>query len=170
MVVNISNETMKDFEGSIQLKLCRNDFSVIEEKTVSVNVGCLTSCDVFSMKVVPEDKYSNYMVAVMQDKSGNTIMTQTELFVKPKHYEWKEPRIQTDFVQVEGGVDIVVSADCPAKGVELDFKNLDCVLSENFFDITSRKPKHVFAKTDYSAEELKHNLIIRSVYDIGISN
>lgn len=169
LIVNISNETMKDFEGSVQLRWCRNDFSVIKEKSVTVNVGCLNAMDVFSMKVVVEDKYSNYVAVTLTDEFKNIIMTQTELFVKPKHYEWQEPQIQTKLLQVDDSVDIAVSASCFTKGVEIDFADLDCVLSENFFDITSNEPKHIFTKTDYSLDELRDNLIIRSVYDIGVT-
>ena len=168
LIVNIFNETMKVFNGSVQFRLCRNDFNVINEKSVIVNVGSLNAEDVFSIKVIAEDMYSNYVAVTLYDECGNAIMTQTELFVNPKHYEWQEPQIQTKFMQVDGGLDITVSASCFAKGVEIDFVNLDCVLSENFFDITSNEPKQIFVKTDYSVEELRDNLIIRSVYDIGV--
>ena len=62
---------------------------------------------------------------------------------------------------------MMISSDCFARAVELDFIDTDCKLSENFFDITSAQPRCVFAKTDYTAEQLEQELIIRTTYDIG---
>ena len=64
-------------------------------------------------------------------------------------------------------MEIAVSSDCYTKSIEIDFEDLDCKLSDNFIDITSNAPRHLFAKTDYSAEKLQQSLVLRSVYDIG---
>ena len=167
LTVNISNETMKDFQGSIHARLCRNDFSSIQEVKAEVSVEKLKSADVFNMPVAVEDKYSNYISVILYDEAGSFVMEQTELLVKPKHYTFEKPDIKVIFTQQAEGVEIAVSSDCFAKAVEIDFEDLDCNLSENFIDITSSAPRHIFAKTDHSAEKLQQCLILRSVYDIG---
>ena len=165
--VNVSNESMSDFVGKVNVRLCGNDFSVIFEDNANVSVASLTAKDVFCVSMEAKDPYNNYIVVDLFDDAGNLIMSQTEMFVRPKHYEWEDPKLQAVIRQVEGGVDIAVSADVFAKGVEIDFANVDLVLSDNFFDITSKEPKHIFATTDHTAEDLQKNLILRSVYDIG---
>ena len=167
LTVNVSNETMFDFKGSIRVKVCGNDFSELIGVEAKIFVESLKASDVLSMPVDPEDLYSNYIVAELYDEYDKLIMSNTELFVRPKHYEWNNPNIKAIFTQFNDGVDLSLKADCFAKGVEIDFKDLDCVLTDNFFDMTSKEEKHIFAKTSYSAEELEKKLIIRSIYDIG---
>ena len=65
------------------------------------------------------------------------------------------------------GVEIIVSASAFAKYVEIDFKEADVVLSDNYVDVTSTAPVTVFSKTSYSAAELRDQLQIQSVYNIG---
>lgn len=167
LTVNISDETREDFQGSIHIRLCRNDFSCIQEVIEQVRVEKLKAADVYRMPVAVEDRYSNYISVILYDAAGNFIMEQTELFVKPKHYVFEEPNIKVAFASRAEGVELTVSSDCFAKAVEIDFENLDCKLSENFIDLTSDKPRRILARTDYSPEQLERNLRVRSVYDIG---
>lgn len=165
--VNVSNETTGPFCGTLEVKLCRNDFSVIRSETADVKVNRLCAEDIFRMEVTPEDPYSNYLCAVLYDANGKVVMEQTELFVQPKHYSWECPDIDVHFLQREDGIQLKVSAARFAKGVEIDFASTDCVLSENFFDLTSGQSKTILIKTDTPAECLKKELIVRTVYDIS---
>lgn len=166
LIVNISNETMGDFKGSLRLCLCRSDLQVLDECSCNVAVDRLTSEDVFAYKVSVEDPYDTYLYADLYDENGVFIMRQTEMLVPPKHFQWKKPSIAAQFEQVDGGVAVTVTSDVFAKGVSLDFRDFDCVLSDNFFDITSTAPYRAIVYTDRSLEELTKNLIIKSVYDI----
>ena len=167
LTVNVSNETRQGFRGRIHARLCGNDFTVLWEAKQEVAVDSLQSLDVFQTRVVCKDKYSNYITVALYDENDKRIMEQTELFVKPKHYTFEKPEIHVEFVQRPEGVEARVSSDCFAKAVEIDFKDLDCVLSDNFIDITSAEPRVLFTKTDYAAEQLREALIVRTVYDIG---
>lgn len=170
LAVNVSNETMSEFKGSVRVRLCRNDFTVITEKIMDITVAALASEDVCTMIPEPEDIYSNYICADLYDESGNRVMSQTELFAKPKHYEWRKPEFCVAIEKCADEKDTVVlkvTSDCFAKGVYIDFTDIDCVLSENFFDLTDAGERKVYAQTEYSAEELAEKLQIKSVYDIG---
>lgn len=168
LTVNVSNESMKDFAGSVTVRLCKNDFTVLFEDDADISVASLSAKDIFIVSMKAQDPYSNYIVVDLFDENGVLVMSQTEMFVRPKHYEWIDPKLHAVITQTEGGVDIAVSADVFAKGVEIDFANVDCIFSDNFFDITSNETKHIFAATDHTVEELSKNLILRSVYDIGM--
>ena len=72
-----------------------------------------------------------------------------------------------DVYEKEGGAVIELSSDVFTKGVFIDFDNCDPVLSDNFFDIVNKEKVRIDASTDVSAEELKKQIRIKTVYDIG---
>ncbi len=164
--VNISNETMHDFQGKICLSLRKADLSELDSAEQAVFVKSLTSRDVFEYTVKADDPYDTFLVADLFDEDGSFIMRQTEMLVPKKHFAWKQPNFRIKCEDTKDGVAIEVSADVFACGVCIDFRNFDCVLSDNFFALTDGKPYRVVARTERSAAELKENLTIESVYDI----
>ncbi|MBE6949785.1 MAG: glycoside hydrolase family 2 protein [Ruminococcaceae bacterium] len=166
LTVNVSNETMNDFSGSIRLRLCTKDFTVLDEKTAGVSVDSLESLDVFRYKLPEVDPYSTYIYVDLLDADGELVMRQVEMQVPCKHFEWERPAITAAFTDVPGGVEIAVTGDTFTKGVMLDFEGFDCVLTDNFFSITDKDPYIVTARTDRSAQELRKALRIKTVYDI----
>lgn len=167
LCVNISNETMDDFEGRVVVKVSDSDFNVLEGYEINVTAPELSSKDVFSVAITPDNIFGEYIIGELYDASGKLIMRKTELFTTPKHYEWKRPEFKIEMSDFADGVSIKVSSDVFAKGVYLDFEGCDPKLSDNFFDITDKESYTVFAKTDISAEELKNRVRVMSVYDIG---
>ena len=165
LAVNISNETMADFRGSVKLTLQRNDLTVLAEKTVTAEVEALSSADVSTWKVPGCDPYSCFLAAELFDEDGNFLMRQTELFVPAKHFQWLKPQVSVSFADTDGGVDITVSSDVFAIGVCLDFRDFDCVLTDNFFSLTGGS-YHVTARTGRSARELEQALLVKTAYDI----
>ena len=167
LCVNISNETMNDFEGKICLKVSDSNFNVLEGYEMDVRVSELTSKDVFKVDITPDNKYGEYIVAELYGKDGELISRKTELFVAPKRYEWQKPEISVDITNIPEGVAINVSSNVFARGVYIDFEDADLVLSDNFFDITDKNAYTVTAVTDKKAEELANSIRIKTVYDIG---
>ncbi|MBQ7901920.1 MAG: hypothetical protein IJ365_08180 [Clostridia bacterium] len=51
--------------------------------------------------------------------------------------------------------------------MEIDFKQCDCILSDNYIDLTDNKPYKLHINTEYDAKMLEKELVIKSVYDIG---
>ena len=165
--VNISNETMKDFDGEVRLYVTTNALEVKQEKISKVSVNSLKSKDVMTVEVDMSDVYSTFIYADLYDAEGNFVCRNTQLLTAAKHFEFKKPEIVVDICDIDGGVQFKVSSDVFAKGIYLDFEGIDLVLSDNFFDVTDGKPYVVTAVTDYSAEELKKAMKILTVYDIG---
>lgn len=166
LTVNVSNETMKDFSGSIRLRLCAKDFTVLEERTAPVTVESLESLDVYRYKVPSSDAYTTYLYVDLLDKAGELVQRQVEMQVPCKHFEWDKPSVTAAFRDVPGGVQIAISGDTFTKGVMLDFEGFDCVLTDNFFSIVDGEPYIVTARTDRSAAELEAALTVKTVYDI----
>lgn len=167
LTVNVSNETMADFKGSVRIRFCKNDFTVVEEHTAKVSVKKLVSSDVLSVGVPEMDRYGSYAVVSPYGPDDAWITDRTQMFVKPKHYGFANPNIRAAITDVPGGVEITLQADCFARAVEIDFAGLDCPLPDNFFDLTDGEVRVLRMETDYSARELEDNLILRSVWDIG---
>ena len=166
LAVNISNETMADFRGHIQLSLCRSDLTVLDQVRAEAAVEALTARDVFSYKVPESDPYETYLYVDLYDGAGNFLMRQTELLVPAKHFSWLPPHLDFQFADVEGGVEIAVTSDVFTKGVAIDFDSFDCVLSDNFFDLTDGQPYRVTARTDRSAAQLRDHLLYKTVNGI----
>lgn len=166
LAVNISNETMADFRGHIQLSLCRSDLTVLDQVRAEAALEALTAKDVFSYKVPESDPYETYLYVDLYDGAGNFLMRQTELLVPAKHFSWLPPHLDFQFTDAEGGVEIAVTSDVFTKGVAIDFDSFDCVLSDNFFDLTDGQPYRVTARTDRSAAQLRDHLLYKTVNGI----
>ena len=166
--VNIANETMQAVSGKVKTYLCRNDFTVLEEAELQYTVDALSSLDIGSVSdeamTAPQDCY---LYADVYDGEGKFLMRQTLLFALPKDFAWKEPNIRVEIKDRADGVEITVSASAFAKYVEIDFKEADVVLSDNYVDVTSTAPVTLFAKTSHNAAELANQLTVQSVYNIG---
>ena len=167
LTVNISNETMEDFEGEIRIYRKDAGFSDIFSISEKCSVKSLSSNDVYSLSVDIDKKYDEYIAVDLYDNNGNLISRQTQLFTAPKHFEWRRPSIGLAFRDTEDGVEISVSSNVFAKGVYIDFEDKDVVLSDNFFDITHEEPYTVTVKSPYTAKELKDSVNVLTVYDIG---
>lgn len=168
IAVNIANETMQAVSGRVKTYLCRNDFTVLQEQELEYTVDALTSLDIGSVSdAAMTSPETCYFYADVYNDNGEFLMRQTLLFALPKDFAWKEPHIRVEMEDRPGGVEIKVSASAFAKYVEIDFRQADVVLSDNYVDVTSPAPVTVFAKTSCSAAVLKDQLTIQSVYNIG---
>lgn len=166
VTVNVANETMSDFRGKVVLSLRKGDFTLLDRVTQRVSVSDLTSRDVLTYSAACENPYDGYVCAELYDEQGNLLARRCETLVPPKHFQWGQPHITTAFREVPEGVEIAVASDSFASGVFLDFRDFDCVLSDNFFDLTDEKPYRVTVSTGESIRELEENLEIKTVWDI----
>ena len=106
------------------------------------------------------DIYGELVVAEIYDASGTLVTTRCQLFTKEKYFNWENPNLCAEIKDIDGGVEITVTAESFAKAVEIDFKSADVVLSDNYFDIT-RGSVTVTAKTDLSADPAGHQPLYR---------
>lgn len=163
---NIANETMKDFHGFVKMRTIARDFSVIREEGYEVTVPSLSSKDVCKMsEEFVTDVYGELVVAEIYDAFGSLVTTRCQLFTKEKYFKWENPNLRAEIRDIDGGIEITVTADSFAKAVEIDFESADIILSDNYFDIT-RGSVTVTAKTGISAAQLRGELRLKSVYDI----
>jgi len=167
ITVNVANESMQGFDGSVRLCFSDRDFNILGEYSSAISVEKLSSKDVLSLDVICKDRYSNYIYAELYDAQDNLIMRQTELYVPPKFFAWKKPNITVD-VEEENGVTVIeLTSDTLAKGVYLDFEACDPKLSDNFFDLVNGKTHRITVTAEQSTAELSRQFKLLTVYDIG---
>lgn len=172
IVLNIANEQRIPASGTIKYGVYDNNFNAYIENEINYGVEPLSSTDVENITTFSNiNKKEAYFAADLYDKNGNFIMRQVYLFVKPKRYHWKNPKISVDIKENNDEYIFSITSDIFAKSVEIDFDGYDLLLSDNYFDITSAEPVVVKAKKindeiDISPKKLKESLKIKSVYDI----
>ena len=167
ITINVSNETMCNFSGYIKYGVMKNDFSSVSFSVKQVSVDALSSKDTVS--VTNEEfngSFDKYFFAELYDLDNNLIARNVELGKKPKHFKFLKPSISVDFEECCEGVYLTFKSEALAKNVFVSFKDYDVFLSDNFFDLSSKEPYKILAKTSLSASVLKEKISLLSVYDI----
>ena len=161
--LNISNETLLDFHGTVQWSLRRSDASVIVEGAVPVTVPALTALWLAEQDFSSEDTYGCYYAYALFDEHKNCLGEGSVLFCPPKHFRFLDPKL---FARIEGDT-VVVRADTYARSVEIDC-SADVVLEDNYFDMNAGERRVRILRTyDRSLSDLQTVPIrVRSVYDI----
>ena len=153
--LNVSNETMLPFKGTVSWALRRPDASVIVCGETGVEVPALSAEWLPEMDFSDQDTYGCYFSYDLRDEAGNEVGGGTVLFCPPKHFHFQDPRLQ---VRQEGD-EIIVTAQAYARSVEIQC-GADTLLSDNFFDMNAGEKR-----VNVVRGEVK-NLSVRSVYDI----
>ncbi|MBQ7352634.1 MAG: glycoside hydrolase family 2 protein [Clostridia bacterium] len=168
ITINVSNETLNDFEGYILVGIMKNDFTSLFESKARVSVKSLSSLDIesYSSKELLNTR-DTYFYAELYDKNDKLLARNTELSINPKHFDFLKPDIKVDIKNADGGYYLSFISSAFAKNVEVSFKNHDIVLSDNYFDLINDKPYEVFARTDLDKQTLFNEIKLLSVYDIA---
>ena len=168
ITVNIANERMSDFDGYIKLGTVKNDLTVVSLTTKEVSISSLSSLDVINLSNDDFDGHKDKIFfAELYDKNGKLISRNTELGTAPRDFEFLKPDIKINVTRENDTVYLSFTSNVFARGVYVDFKNHDLVLSDNFFDLFSSEPYVVSIKTELSEDELLKNLTIMTLYDIS---
>ena len=166
LAVNVSNETMHSFRGSIAVSVRNQDFSPRCQERLEVSVKQLSSRDVFTFELPEMDPYHDFIAVDLFDAEGNFLTRRVETLVPPKHFDWKKPVLRITAKDAHGGVALSAASNTFTKGVFLDFRDSDFVLSDNFFPLTDEAPYTVLVRTDRPASEILEQLTVKTVYDI----
>ena len=166
LAVNVSNETMQPFRGRVVVSVRDRDFTLRRQETQEISVRRLSSADVLTLELPDMDPYHDFIAAALYDEAGNLLTQRVELLVPPKHFDWKKPELHCSAEDTPEGVVLRLSCDTFTKGVFLDFREHDWVLSDNFFPLIDETPYSVLVRTDRSAREVLEELVVKTVYDI----
>ena len=168
---SFSNEQRRSFTGTLCYAIKDVNNRVIYSKEHGFFCEQMSSVDIISEDFAPivqgreREVYLEYFV-----RGNDTVVSRgTLLFVKPKSFSFPKVSLSVKISGADTDFILEVSADCYARGVELDFTDADGVFDDNYFDITSDTPVRIAFKSrrPVSVELLRRTLTVKTVYSIG---
>lgn len=153
--LNVSNETMAEFHGTVRWSLRRPDASMIREGAFDVTVPALSALWLDEQDFSGEDTYGCYYAYALEDEAGQAVSDGTVLFCAPKHFHFADPKLTA---RIEGD-EVVVTAEAYAQSVEVRC-GPDVLLSDNFFCMNGGERRVKILRGRPEA------VTARSVYDI----
>ncbi len=169
ITINIANEGLDSFDGYIKAGVMKNDLAVVSSFEKAVSVNALSSLDALSLPNNDfEGSFDTFFFAELYTSSGELLARSTELGSKPKYFKLLKPTIEIKATRCDDGVKLSFTTDVLAKNVQVDFKNHDIILSDNYFDLLGGEPYDIIAKTNLLPSELLSDISILSVYDIPL--
>jgi beta-mannosidase len=172
--LHVSNETKSGVSGKLRWELMDSFCNVIKKGETKALIDTFSTKECvsldFSHELDTKAKLRDRFFTYRFETGAETVSMGTVLFVKSKHFEFKDPCIEVEISEASDRFLIDVTAASFAKFVELDFKEDDAVFSDNYFDLTASKPRRIeLLKSNLSKEltleELKSQLAVRSLYD-----
>jgi len=154
--LNVSNETLNHFNGTVNWALRRPDSSIIKQGNEAVSVPALSALWLDELEFADAPLFECYLSYELLDSENNRVSGETVLFCMPKQFRFADPKLE---VRVEGD-SVIVKACAYAKSVEIFSPDEDFVLSDNFFDVNAG---------EYAVKIIRgepKNLAVRSVFDI----
>jgi beta-mannosidase len=156
--LHLTNETLSQAEGTLTWHLMDPFSEIIQSSELSVSVDSLSSQEIidldFSTVLNSKQKLQQYYLQYDLMIDGNLVSSGTVLFVKPKHYNFMDPKIGTQISETEDLFVIEVQSQAFAKFVKLDLTTADALWSDNIFDLSASRPKTVTVQKNSLSEKL----------------
>lgn len=170
----ILNETDKNVTKRLEIDLIDTSFKVkfhteIEGIAAPFSSSKIVDVD-FSPYLMNQEEKSSRFARVRMFDGDELEEERITLFVKPKHFNYRKPEYKVDVSSDEENYLISVRSDTFAQFIELDFRDFDAVLSDNFFDLTSAEGIKVRVKKSdvpswAESGDVLRNIKIRSIAD-----
>lgn len=150
-----ANETREKKNVTIRWELRDSRAKVLRSESCDRMLDPLSSSWLPKVELPEADLYDSY-VSFSMEENGEICSRGTVLFCAPKFFHFHNPNLK---VEVDGN-EIVVSAGCYAKSVQVLNEADDLLLEDNYFDLNggSRRIRILEGKPE--------GLRVRSVYDI----
>lgn len=155
-VVNDANDA---FCGRVEWRLADSEGNVIKSgmydvTAESLDVSEFTTLDFSDYITCYKDK-TNLVFNYKLFGADVEISSECQLFVKPKHFEYKKPEV--NIVYKDDRVEVSVS--CFAHEIELSDENTDIQFSDNYFSLLPDETKTIFTS------QRANNITIRTVME-----
>lgn len=153
--LSVANETRRGETVEVRWALRNAKAEVLQSGCETLEVPALTSVWLDKVEFPQADIFTEYVSYELR-KDGKVISDGTVNFSYPKYFRYEDPELSC---RLEGD-EIVVTAGAYAKSVEIQNRNEDLLLSDNYFDLNAgeKRIKVISGRTD--------QLRLRSVYDI----
>ena len=141
-IVNISNETLKPFEGNVCVSVKNNRLETLTSYSMPITVKELSSHDIVLpndiselLDSAPNESFLEYTL----ERDGVVLERDGKIYVKPSEYHFENPGIAASVREENGAYYLDLTASHYAKNVMIEWENADVEPDDNFFDITNGK-------------------------------
>ena len=155
------SDRLENTSGRLQLQVCQFDGTVVHHWDKSVGISGNDSRVCFSAPLAKllegADRGTVYVRVDYTDKSGRVYHNNYYLG-KQKDMDYPKVDLQTEVRSIEGGYEVMVSADKFARAVCLSVADNESVYSDNYFDVQPKGSVQVQVRTRLSAEAFNGSL------------
>lgn len=167
--IHISNEGKEATSGTVEWKLYTLKGKLIDSGQNSLTVAPFSSKMIEKRVFTEELKEGNerelYISVLYRDKSG-TEYRDYHNFSPYKYMNLKDPQLFVEIKETTDSFALTVKAQNPAFHVELDFAEIDAVLSDNFFHLDGGQSRTIsMKKGKWSLSQLSGQILVRSLVD-----
>ncbi len=155
------SDRLENTSGRLQLQVCQFDGTVVHHWDKSVGISGNDSRVCFSAPLAKllegTDRGTVYVRVDYTDKSGR-VYHNNYCLGKQKDMDYPKVDLQTEVRSIEGGYEVMVSADKFARAVCLSIADNESVYSDNYFDVQPKSSVQVQVRTRLSAEAFNGSL------------
>ena len=169
---HVSNESRANFVGVIEYKILDSKNNLIYRNEESCIVSASSSKFLFA-RDFSEHVAGRECECVLEyslQSGGNLVYRSSAIFVEPKRFKFEDPFIESDISGADRKYSITLAAHAFAMGVEIGFTDTEVLINDNYINIAQNSPiKISFTVLGgvTTAEKLRSELTVKSVYDIG---
>jgi beta-mannosidase len=141
-IVNVSNETLKSFEGKIRVAVKNNRMETLAAWETDVCVDELSSKDTVlpaELSALIDERPTERFLEYVLEREGEIVERDGKIYVKPCEYCFEDPTLKASVREENGAFYLDVEVSRYAKNVMIEFEDADVEPDDNFFDITSGK-------------------------------
>ena len=161
LIVYAVSDRLENTSGRLQLQVCQFDGTVVHHWDKSVGISGNDSRVCFSAPFAKllegADRGTVYVRVDYTDKSGR-VYHNNYCLGKQKDMDYPKVDLQTEVRSIEGGYEVMVSADKFARAVCLSVADNESVYSDNYFDVQPKSSVQVQVRTRLSAEAFNGSL------------
>ncbi len=170
----ILNESKERVRRHLEIDLIDTSFHVVYHTEADGEAEPFSSKEIvsenFSKYLETDDQKETRFARVRMFSDGVLEDERVTLFVKPKYFSFQKPRYSWNVEDAGDEYLITVRSSAFAQFVELDFRDFDAVLSDNYFDITSSEGVRVSLSKSAvpgwaTSGDVMRGLMIRSIAD-----
>ncbi len=164
--ITVTSERLTPFTGYVSYELVNFNGNILASGEKKVEIDALSVKTVFeiSIELSKYDKMKTVLYTCI--KENDEILSENyQSFAKDKHLELEKPVITYEIKKNKDEYEIILSTNTYTKFMMLDFQNFDVIFSDNYFNLLKGTTKKVTFITDKTLEEIKENIIIKSLRD-----
>ena len=171
----LSNERVVPVEGRLHWKLCDHRDGLVAEGYRNVRAEAMQAAPCarldFTGSLRTETQRQTRLLSYRFEDAGGGTSEGTLLFVKPKHFQYMNPYIETAVSETPDAFLLDVSARHFAMAVALDLTTGDCRFDDNWFDLEGGQTRRVRVPKETLSERMDceafvRRLTVTSVFDL----